>query len=91
MRFLVITRHLEWQGYTCTKVAADLAEMRGIDKAHMARTLSLLEADRGRLGRLRGRERGVGAPHQPHPSPEQSRPSHGGVMVDQSERSAGAP
>ena len=40
---LLITRHLEWQGYTCTKVAADLAEMRGIDKAHMARTLSLLE------------------------------------------------
>ncbi|MCB5946109.1 ArsR family transcriptional regulator, partial [Acidocella sp. KAb 2-4] len=25
------------------KVAADLAEMRGIDKAHMARTLALLE------------------------------------------------
>ncbi len=40
---LLITRHLEWQGYTCTKVASELAELRGIDKAHMARTLALLE------------------------------------------------
>lgn len=41
---LLITRHLAWQDYTCTKVAADLAEMRGVDKAHMARTIALLES-----------------------------------------------
>lgn len=40
---LLITRHLEWQGYTCTKIAADLAEMQGLDKAQMTRTLALLE------------------------------------------------
>lgn len=40
---LLITRHLEWQGYACTKIAADLAEMRGVDKADMTRTLVLLE------------------------------------------------
>lgn len=40
---LLITRHLEWQGYACTKVAADLAEMRGVKKSAMAETLALLE------------------------------------------------
>ncbi|MDD2861561.1 MAG: ArsR family transcriptional regulator [Acidiphilium sp.] len=40
---LLITRHLGWQDYTCTKTAADLAEMQGVDKAPMARTLALLE------------------------------------------------
>jgi hypothetical protein len=51
---LLITRHLEWQGYACTKVAAELAEMRGIDKAHMARTLALLE----RVGAINRVKRG---------------------------------
>lgn len=41
---LLITRHLEWQGYTCTKLAADLAEMRGVLKSAMAATLALLES-----------------------------------------------
>jgi hypothetical protein len=40
---LLITRYLGWQDYTCTKTAADLAEMQGVDKAPMARTLALLE------------------------------------------------
>lgn len=40
---LLITRHLEWQGYACTKVAADLAEMRGVKKQNIAETLALLE------------------------------------------------
>lgn len=40
---LLITRHLAWQDYTCTKLASDLAEMRGVDKADMARTLATLE------------------------------------------------
>ena len=40
---LLITRHLAWQDYTCTKMAADLAEMQGVDKGDMARTLKLLE------------------------------------------------
>ena len=52
---LLITRHLEWQGYACTKIAADLAEMRGVDKGDMARTLVLLERV-GAIGRVkRGR------------------------------------
>jgi hypothetical protein len=54
---LLITRYLEWQGYTCTKVAADLAEMRGVHKAHMARTLALLESI-GAINRVkRGRSK----------------------------------
>lgn len=41
---LLITRHLAWQDYTCTKVAADLAEMQGVQKTHMSATLKLLES-----------------------------------------------
>ena len=52
---LLITRHLGWQDYTCTKTAADLAELRGVDKAHMARTLAMLE-EVGAISRVkRGR------------------------------------
>jgi len=40
---LLITRHLEWQGYACTKTAADLAEMQEVDKSDMAKTIALLE------------------------------------------------
>jgi chromosome segregation and condensation protein ScpB len=40
---LLITRHLEWQGYACTKTAADLAEMRGVKTSNMSITLALLE------------------------------------------------
>lgn len=40
---LLITRHLAWQNYTCTKIAADLAEMRGVKPQNMKDTLSLLE------------------------------------------------
>jgi len=40
---LLITRHLEWQGYACTKTAADLGEMQGVLKSQMADTLALLE------------------------------------------------
>ncbi|SIR56308.1 MULTISPECIES: helix-turn-helix domain-containing protein [Acidiphilium] len=40
---LLITRHLSWQDYTCTKTAADLAEMQGLDKGNMARIIALLE------------------------------------------------
>lgn len=54
---LLITRHLEWQGYACTKVAADLAEMLGVEKANMARTLALLESI-GAINRVkRGRSK----------------------------------
>lgn len=38
-----ITRHLAWQSYECSKTAADLCDITGIDKAHMARVLDLLE------------------------------------------------
>ena len=38
-----IVRNLGWQDYECTKTAADLSDIMGIDKAHMARTLNLLE------------------------------------------------
>lgn len=38
-----ITRHLGWQSYECSKTAADLCELTGIDKARMARVLDLLE------------------------------------------------
>ena len=38
-----ITRHLGWQSYECTKTAADLCEMMGVNTANMARTLALLE------------------------------------------------
>ena len=41
---LLITRHLEWQGYTCTKIAADLAEMRGVKPQNIKNTLALLES-----------------------------------------------
>jgi len=40
---LLITRHLEWQGYACTKVAGELAEMRGVKTSNMSTTLALLE------------------------------------------------
>ncbi|MDA8120662.1 MAG: ArsR family transcriptional regulator [Gammaproteobacteria bacterium] len=40
---LLITRHLGWQDYTCTKMAADLAELQGVKKQDMAETLALLE------------------------------------------------
>jgi len=52
---LLITRHLEWQSYVCTKTAADLAEMQGIDKGNMAKTLSLLEKIRAISRVKRGR------------------------------------
>ena len=52
---LLITRHLGWQDYNCTKTAADLAEMQGADKGDMARTLALLEQT-GAISRVkRGR------------------------------------
>lgn len=52
---LLITRHLEWQGYTCTKIAADLAEMRGVKPQNIKNTLALLESV-GAIGRVkRGR------------------------------------
>jgi len=38
-----ITRHLAWQSYACQKSAAELCDITGIDKAHMARALDLLE------------------------------------------------
>ena len=41
---LLITRHLAWQDYTCTKTATDLAEMQGVQKTHMSATLKLLES-----------------------------------------------
>jgi predicted MarR family transcription regulator len=40
---LLIVRYLGWQSYSCEKTAADLAEMRGVLKSHMAETLALLE------------------------------------------------
>jgi hypothetical protein len=40
---LLITRHLGWQDYTCTKIAADLAEMQGVKPQDMKDTLALLE------------------------------------------------
>jgi hypothetical protein len=40
---LLITRHLEWQSYVCTKIAADLAEMQGVKRQDMKDTLALLE------------------------------------------------
>ena len=40
---LLIVRHLGWQSYSCDKTAADLAEMRGVLKSHMAETFALLE------------------------------------------------
>lgn len=50
-----ITRHLAWQSFECTKTAADLVELTGVDKAHMARCLDLLERI-GAIGRVkRGR------------------------------------
>ena len=41
---LLITRHLGWQDYTCTKTASDLAEMQEVDKSDMAKTIALLES-----------------------------------------------
>jgi DNA-binding transcriptional ArsR family regulator len=50
-----ITRHLEWQNFTCTKSAADLCDITGIAESHMSRTLQLLE-DVGAIHRVkRGR------------------------------------
>lgn len=50
-----ITRHLSWQSYECTKTAADLCELTGIEKGNMARCLDLLERV-GAIGRVkRGR------------------------------------
>ena len=40
---LLITRHLGWQDYTCTKIAAELAAMRGVKPQNMKNTLALLE------------------------------------------------
>jgi len=49
-----ITRHLGWQSYECTKTAADLCELTGIEKARMARVLELLE----KVGAIRRVKRG---------------------------------
>lgn len=49
-----ITRHLGWQSYECTKHAADLCELTGIEKARMARVLDLLE----KVGAIRRVKRG---------------------------------
>lgn len=38
-----ITRWLGWQVFTCTKTAAELGELLGIERANMSRTLALLE------------------------------------------------
>ena len=38
-----VVQSLAWQSYECTKTAAELSEITGIDKADMARTLKLLE------------------------------------------------
>ena len=38
-----IKRWMGWQVFTCTKTAAELGELLGIDKGNMARTLALLE------------------------------------------------
>lgn len=38
-----IKRWMGWQVFTCTKTAAELGELLGIDKGDMARTLALLE------------------------------------------------
>ncbi len=51
---LLITRHLEWQSYDCTKIAADLAEMRGVKPQNMKNTLALLE----RIGAIQRVKRG---------------------------------
>ncbi len=51
---LLITRHLEWQSYVCTKIAADLAEMQGVKPQHMKDTLALLE----RIGAINRVKRG---------------------------------
>lgn len=54
---LLITRHLGWQDYTCTKTAADLAEMQGLDKSNMAKIIALLESvgaiNRVKRGRIK--------------------------------------
>ena len=39
----MITRHLGWQSYECTKTAADLCEIMHTEKGNMARALNLLE------------------------------------------------
>lgn len=49
-----ITRHLSWQSYECTKSAADLCDLTGIEKGNMARCLDLLE----RIGAIRRVKRG---------------------------------
>lgn len=49
-----ITRHLRWQSYVCEKTAADLCDITGLNKAHMARALDLLE----QVGAIRRVKRG---------------------------------
>ena len=49
-----ITRYLAWQSYECTKTAADLCDLTGIEKARMARVLDLLE----QVGAIRRVKRG---------------------------------
>lgn len=54
---LLITRYLGWQDYTCSKTAADLAEMQGLDKSNMAKIIALLESvgaiNRVKRGRIK--------------------------------------
>jgi len=49
---LVITQHLEGESYTCTKIAKDLAEMRGVKNEKMTIILALLERV-GAISRVR--------------------------------------
>ena len=49
-----IIRHLKWQSFECTKVAADLCEICRIDKSNMAKILNLLEE----IGAIRRIKRG---------------------------------
>jgi len=49
-----VVQSLAWQSYECTKTAAELSEITGIDKADMARTLKLLEE----VGAIRRVKRG---------------------------------
>ena len=49
-----IVRHLGWQTYECTKTAADLCNIAGIDKVSMSDALKLLEE----VGAIRRVQRG---------------------------------
>ena len=54
-----ITRHLGWQTYECSKTAADLCDLTGIEKARMTRVLQLLE-DVGAIQRVKnGRSKSI--------------------------------